>query len=129
MLPASSLICYSCGLFSLSFAILHACFWHIFDWHTDLQKVRFTNRSIIQIGNLQLIYFFLFVALTCFLFPEELTETDFGRFFMLGMSFFWIGRAIYHFVLLRVRHVLVILLTISFFVGALLFAIPVFYRL
>ena len=77
-----------------------------------------------QIANLRLIYFFLFVASICFIFPQELLETSLGHFFLGGMSVFWLGRTIEQFIFLRINHPMAHLLTYLFLIGMILFAAP-----
>ena len=114
-----------CGFYCLGMAVFHASFTKLFDWKNELAKMNVANKAIIQIANLRLIYLFVFVALICFLFPKELTTTSLGRFFMVGMSIFWLTRTIEQFIFLKVNHPLVHLLTYLFLVGAILFLIPV----
>ncbi len=113
------------GLYCLGFAIFHTQFWRIFDWKNDLNKISLANKAIIQIANLRLIYFFLFVAAVWFIFPEALATTALGNFFLLGISLFWLGRTIEQFVFIKVDHPMVHLLTYVFIIGTILFAIPV----
>jgi len=114
-----------CGMYSLGFAVFHTQFWRLFDWKHDLSKLTIANKAIMQIANLRLIYFFLFVAATCFIFPEALATTPLGHFFLIGMSLFWLGRTIEQFIFLKVDHPMVHLLTYLFIIGTILFAIPV----
>lgn len=114
-----------CGVYCIGFAIFHTQFWRIFNWKTDLNNLQPANKAIMQIANLRLIYFFLFVAAICFIFPKELLNTSLGNFFLAGMSLFWLGRMIEQFIFLKVDHPMVHLLTYLFIIGALLFAIPV----
>lgn len=114
-----------CGLYCIGMAIFHMMFPKLFDWKQDLQHLKVANRAIIQILNLRLIYFFILVALLCFIFPKELTSTALGQFFMVGMSVFWFTRTIEQFIFLRINHPMVHLLTYLFLVGAILFLAPV----
>ena len=114
-----------CGLYSLGFAIFHSQFRRLFDWKQELPKLSTANKAIMQIANLRLIYFFLFVSAVCFIFPRELATTTFGHFFMMGISLFWLGRTIEQFIFLKVDHPMVHLLTYLFILGAIMFAIPV----
>ena len=114
-----------CGFHSLGFALFHAGFWKLFGWKKDLEKLEPHNKAIMQIANIQLIYFFLFVAAACFIFPAALLTTSFGNYFMGGMSLFWLGRTIEQFIFLRIDHPMVHLLTYLFLIGAVMFAIPV----
>ena len=122
------LMMYLCGIYSLGFAIFHMRFWRLFNWRTELEKLEPYNKGIVQIVNIRLIYFFLFVAAICFIFPRELTTTNLGRFFLAGMSLFWLGRAIEQVIFLRIEHRLVHLLTYLFVLGAIMFAIPLFVK-
>ena len=65
------MVIFICGIHSIAFAIFHVLFWKLFNWKTDLKKITYTNRPIIQILNIRAIYFFLFIL--CFLFPTKLT--------------------------------------------------------
>lgn len=114
-----------CGLYSLGFAVFHSQFWRLFDWKNDLAKLQPANKAIMQIANIRLIYFFVFVAAVCFIFPQELETTFLGKFFMIGMSLFWLGRTIEQFVFLRIKHPMVEVLTYIFILGAIMFAVPV----
>ncbi len=114
-----------CGLYSLGFAIFHSQFWRLFDWKNDLSQLKPFNKGIMQIANVRLIYFFLFVAAICFIFPHELLTTGLGHFFLAGMSLFWLGRFVEQFIFLKIDHPMVHLLTYLFLIGTILFAIPI----
>ncbi|MGS2740534.1 hypothetical protein [Sinomicrobium sp. M5D2P17] len=92
---------YSCGIYSFGFAVFHIFFWKLFRWKDDLQKLSRPNRGIIQILNLRIIYYFIFVGTICFVFPKELGETQLGKFFLAGNALFWTGRTIEQFIFLR----------------------------
>ncbi len=125
-METGKIIIYICGLYSFAFAIFHLFFWRLFDWKNDLKKLSMASRAIIQIANLRLIYFFLFVGFICFAFPGDLMQTTFGRFFLSGISIFWLGRVIEQFIFLRIGNKMVHILTIIFFVGTILYALPLF---
>jgi hypothetical protein len=114
-----------CGFYCVGMAMFHAQFSKLFNWKEELAKMNVANKAIIQIANLRLIYFFLFVAAICFLFPDELTTTPLGRFFMIGMAIFWFSRTIEQLIFLKVNHPMVHLLTYLFLIGAILFLVPV----
>jgi len=114
-----------CGIYSLGFVVFHSQFWRLFDLKNDLANLQPANKAIMQIANIRLIYFFLFVAAVCFIFPEELETTPLGKFFMISMSLFWLGRTIEQFVFLRIKHPMVEVLTYIFLLGAIMFAVPV----
>lgn len=129
MLKTTLFLIYTCGVFSLGFAIFHLYFWKLFDWKNDLKKLTKANQAIMQILNLRLIYIFICVGATCFIFPVELLSTKLGNCFLLGNSLFWIGRTIENLLFLKVRHRMVHILTAIFIFGAVLFAAPVFVKL
>jgi hypothetical protein len=67
---------------------------------------------------------FLFVAVLCFAFPEQLISTALGKTFMIGMALFWLGRTIEQFIFLPYNRPFIHTLTVVFFLGAVLFALP-----
>lgn len=89
-----TLVIYICGFYNLAFALFHISFWKVFKWNDDLKKLIFANRGIMQILNVQIIYYFLFVAVLCFAFPTELISTKLGNVFLLGCSLFWLIRTV-----------------------------------
>lgn len=121
-------ILFLCGLYAFGLALFHLFFPKIFNWKNDLKKITFANRAIIQILNVQIIFYFIFVGAICFLFPSELITTKFGRFFLAGNSLFWLTRTIQQFIFLRMNHYKIHLLTFLFFLGAFLFALPLILR-
>lgn len=123
------------GLHSLAFAVFHAGFWRMLRWPSSLESAGASNRAVIQILNLRLLYVFLGIAALCFFFPNELVGTALGRALLLGMSGFWIGRTIEQFVFFRkaifrsprnTDRSFINALTVLFAIGAVLFALPVF---
>ena len=114
-----------CGLYNIAFAIFHISFWKIFQWDNDLKKLSFANKAVMQLLNVQIIYYFIFVAFICFTFPTELLTTKFGNYFLLGNSLFWLVRAIQQFIFLRANHYKIHILTVVFIIGTILFALPI----
>lgn len=84
----------------------------------------FANKAIVQILNIRIIYLFLFVASICFIYPNELLNSNLGKAFLAGNSIFWLGRTIEQFIFLKVRNKYVHILTLIFIVGAIIFALP-----
>lgn len=114
-----------CGVYSLLLALFHLCFWKLFNWRGELAKLNFANRGIMQILNIQLTCYFLCTAYICFAFPAELVTTNLGQAFLVSNVVFWLLRTVLQFVFLRANHVVIHLLTLIFFAGAVLFAIPI----
>jgi len=89
------------GFYNLLFAVFHLLFWRLFKWNKEVQKLSFANRGIIQILNIQIIYYFVAVAIVCFCFTNELLTTNLGKFFLLGNSLFWAIRLVQQYIFLR----------------------------
>jgi hypothetical protein len=117
-------IIFLCGLYSIAFAIFHILFWRLFNWKKELEKLNFANRGILQILNTRIIYFFLFVAYICFVYPDELLSSNLGKTFLTGISLFWLGRTIEQFVFFKEKNRYVHILTAIFVIGTILFALP-----
>lgn len=117
-----------CGIYSLAFALFHIGFWKIFKWKSELHKVSFANKGIMQILNVQLIFYFLFTAFACFAFPAELVKTKFGNAFLIANSLFSLIRTVQQFIFLRANHKIIHILTIIFLIGTILFALPLLYK-
>ena len=117
-------IIFLCGLYSIAFAIFHILFWKLFNWQKELEKLSLANKAIVQILNTRIIYFFIFVAFICFMYPDELLTSNLGKAFLMGVSIFWLGRTIEQFVFFKRKNKYVHMLTIIFIVGTILFALP-----
>ena len=117
-------IIFLCGLYNIGFALFHIGFWRIFNWKKDLQKLNFANKAIMQIFNVQGIYYFFSVAFICFYYPNELQKTSLGRVFLITNALFWVVRAINQVIFLPMNNRVVNLLTIIFILGIVLFAMP-----
>lgn len=116
-----------CGIYSFLFGIFHLFFWRFFKWKKDLAKLSQINKGIVQILNIQLIFFFFSMAFICFFFTKEITETRLGKVFFMVNSGFWATRIINQFMFLKINDYRVHLLTFIFFIGFILFLVPVFY--
>jgi hypothetical protein len=114
-----------CGIYNIGFAIFHVSFWKIFQWDTELKKISFANSGIMQILNVQITFYFVFVAVFCFVFPTELLTTKFGSYFLGTASLFWFIRTIQQLIFLRANNYKLHILTIIFLAGAILFALPI----
>ena len=122
------LVIYLCGFYSLAFAIFHIGFWKIFKWKKDLKKILSVNSGIMQILNIQIIYYFLFVTFICIAFPVELLSTELGNVFLLGCSLFWLIRTVQQFIFFSTKSYFANILTVIFIIGTILFALPVFMK-
>lgn len=114
-----------CGVYNLGFLVFHLLFWKLFQWDKELKKLNFVNRGVMQILNIQVIFYFLFVAVLCFIFPFEIMSTTIGKCFLVANSLFWIIRTFQQFVFFKTNNLKINALTITFIIGALLFALPI----
>ncbi len=111
---------YLCGIFNLLLVIFHILFWKIFNWKTTLKKGTKANAIVTQIMNVQLIYWFLFMAVVYLFYTKELLQSKIGTIFLFGYAGFWIVRFFQQFIFLKQKGKFVIGLTILFFIGAVL---------
>ena len=112
------------GIYNLAFLVFHVFFWNIFRWKADLKSLTDTNRYIMQILNLRLIYVFLVFAVVSFCFPENLLSTGFGKFFLISISLFWLGRAIEQVVFFGLKNGVSVALVVIFIIGGVIYLIP-----
>jgi hypothetical protein len=94
-------IIYACSVYYLAFAVFHIGFWKLFNWKIELKKLHFTNRAIMQILNLRIIFMCFLMAFIYFKFPQELLNTGLGKTLLIGMFLFWLGRTIEQFVFFK----------------------------
>jgi hypothetical protein len=99
----------------------------------------YVNRGVMQILNVQIIYYFLAVAFFCFAFSADLLNTKLGNAFLLSCSLFWLIRTVQQFIFLdamkvkkemeehnaKGNHNFIHILTVVFIIGIVLFALPV----
>ncbi len=116
-----------CGVYSLLFALFHIGFWKLLHWKTELQKISFPNRAVMQILNIQLILMFLLTAILCLFFTKDMYTTGLGKTFLTGMSLFWLIRFFQQFIFLRMNKRLIHFLTVVFAAGTVLFILPVIF--
>ncbi|HAH53958.1 MAG TPA: hypothetical protein DCM02_01390 [Flavobacterium sp.] len=116
-----------CGLYNLGFALFHMLFWKLFRWDEDLKKISFVNSRIMQILNIQIIFYFVFVAVLCFIFPSEIVSTTLGKYFLAGTSLFWLIRTFQQFIFFKTNNLKINILTVLFITGTILFALPILF--
>lgn len=112
------------GLYNLFFAVFHTGFWKMWKWDSELSKLSTLNSGVMQILNIQIIYYFLFTAVVCFAFPTTLQSTKLGKCFLLGTAGFWFIRTIQQFIFFWANNAVVFVFPAIFLIGTLLFLIP-----
>lgn len=102
-------------------------FWKALHWKEELPRLSNDNNAVMQILNLRMIYVFLGIAVICFFFQEALLSESLGRVLLIGISLFWLGRTIEHFLFARLmdmRSPVEWILTSSFIAGIFLPILP-----
>jgi len=117
------------GIYNVLLGLFHCGFWKIWSWDTELEVLSFTNKWVMQILNVQIIYYFVFTAVVCFVFPKELLTTKLGRCFLLGSAGFWIVRAVQQFAFWELGAVSAIIWTLFLLLGGVLFLVPAVRRI
>ena len=113
------------GFYNLVFAIFHLLFWKIFKWDSELNKLSFINRAIIQVLNLCLTFCFLLFAYISFFHLSELLTTSLGKTFLIGITVFWFLRSIEQVVFFKLKHWSSAVFLLVFVVGTIVYAIPI----
>jgi hypothetical protein len=113
--------CYSVG-----FAIFHLFFWRIFDWRTELGRLTYINRGIVQILNLCLTFVFVLFAFLALAHRSEMISTSLGRALLAGISAFWFLRTVEQVVFFGLKRPASVSFTVIFLAGAFLYASPLF---
>lgn len=120
-------IVYICGIYNILFALFHMFFWKIFNWESELKKLHFSNKAIMQILNLRITYVFLFMSFIYFYYAKEIVTSELGYAIITGMGIFWLGRTIEQFVFFNFRSKRVNMLTIVFLLGTIIHFLPLLY--
>jgi len=113
------------SFYNLMFAIYHCLFWKIFNWDEELKKIDFLNRAIMQVLNLCLTFCFLIFSYISFFHTAELLTTALGHTLLVGISIFWLLRAIEQVLFFKLKHWLSIIFLFTFIAGAALYIIPI----
>jgi hypothetical protein len=111
------------GLYCFAFSVFHILFWKIFRWRQDLHRLSPTNRAIMQILNMRLIYIFVFFGVISIVFQNELLFTAFGRFVIIVIAVFWFMRAIEQVMFFGIKNYVSFALFIVFLLGGGLYAL------
>lgn len=112
------------GIYNIFWALYHCGFWKMFNWNTELEKLDFNNKWVMQILNIQTIYYLIFTAIICFVFKKELLTTQIGKWFLIGTAGFWFIRAMEQFVYWEFGTTSTIIVVLFFLLGSALFLIP-----
>lgn len=112
------------GVFHLAFAIFHLAFWRLFRWSSELPRLGFINRNIMQILNLCLTFVFFAFSWISFAHADELLRPGLGRTLVCVIALFWLLRAIEQVIFFGLRNAASVAFFLAFIGGAALYAIP-----
>lgn len=119
-------VIYLGGFYNIFFALFHSGFWKMFEWDNELNKLSITNSGVMQIFNIQTIYYLIFTAVICFAFPAALQSTKLGKCFLAGTAGFWLTRTVQQFIFFRTDSTAMLVMPAIFLLGVIIFLIPVF---
>jgi hypothetical protein len=108
------------GLFDLAFAVFHMTFWRLFAWPVRLRLLDPVNRPLLPIMNIALILLLGTLGFALFSEPDAVLSTAFGRRILIGVSIFWLVRAVVQVSYYRLHHPASLFLFALFIVGAVL---------
>lgn len=109
------------AIFHIVFALFHLLFWKLFDWVQDLKNLSHTNKSVMQILNLRLIFVFLIFAYISYFNTSDLLSTKLGLTMLVAIALFWGFRAVEQIFYFGVNKIASNILLLLFIFGALLY--------
>jgi len=113
----------ACGFFCLGFVVFHLFFWKLFHWKKELAQLNFVNRAVMQIMNVQLIYYFASMAVLCFFFQDALINSVIGQFTLMSTAGFCLVRLIQQFIFFKPNHPAINGLSVLFLAGTIMFSL------
>lgn len=114
------------GIYNILLIIFHLLFWKIFSWDSDLRKLTFLNRAIMQVLNISLCFAFLTFSYISLAHTNELLNTALGHSLLVLIALFWFARTLQQVIFFKLRHWISVAFLLFFFLGCLLYAIPAF---
>ncbi|MBU1156929.1 MAG: hypothetical protein KKC30_07580 [Proteobacteria bacterium] len=121
----TALIClYVGGVLHIGWAVFHFFFPRIFKWQKALEPLDSLNRSIMQVLNLCLTFYFVVAAYLSLVFAHDLLNTPLGRKLVAVFAAFWLLRLGLQQRFFRVVHPASLLLSAAFLLTMLAYGIP-----
>jgi glucan phosphoethanolaminetransferase (alkaline phosphatase superfamily) len=120
-----ALIClYAGGVLHIGWAGFHFFFPRIFKWQTALEPLDSLNRSIMQVLNLCLTFYFAVAAYLSLVYAQELLGTPLGRKLLAVFAAFWLLRLALQQRFFRMVHPASLLISVAFLLTMLTYGIP-----
>ncbi|MCB2192181.1 MAG: hypothetical protein KQI62_11485 [Deltaproteobacteria bacterium] len=121
----TALIClYVGGALHIGWAVFHFFFPRIFQWKKTLEPLDSLNRSIMQVLNLCLTFYFVVAAYLSLVFAHDLLNTPLGRKLVAVFAAFWLLRLGLQQRFFRMVHPASLLLSVAFLLTMLAYGIP-----
>lgn len=80
------------GLLLIALSFIHVAFPRYFNWKTELGGLSLINRQMMYVHMFFIALVVMMMGILCIAFPEELTQTVFGKQIALGLALFWLIR-------------------------------------
>ena len=109
------------AIFHIVFALFHLLFWKLFDWVQDLKKLSETNKSVMQILNLRLIFVFLIFAYISYFNTADMLTSKLGLTMIVAIALFWGFRSIEQIIYFGVNKIASNVLLLLFLFGTFLY--------
>ncbi|MBU4564913.1 MAG: hypothetical protein KMY53_10350 [Desulfarculus sp.] len=121
----TALVClYVGGGLHIGWAVFHFLFPRIFKWQKALEPLDSLNRSIMQVLNLCLTFYFVVAAYLSLVFAHDLLNTPLGRKLVAVFAAFWLLRLGLQQRFFRVVHPVSLLMSAAFLLTMLAYGIP-----
>jgi hypothetical protein len=114
------------GFLWLAFFVFHIFFWKLFDWKRDLEKLSKTNKAIMQVLNLCLMFCFLIFTYVSIFQTNELLTTSLGKTLLIGMILFAVFRAAEQVIFFDLKNIRSKAVFVAALVGAAIYLIPLY---
>ncbi|MCF8031632.1 MAG: hypothetical protein K9K66_01435 [Desulfarculaceae bacterium] len=115
---------YAGGVLHIGWAVFHLLFPRIFKWGKALEPLDSLNRSIYQVLNLCLTFYFAAAAYLSLAFGPELMSSALGRKLLAVFAAFWLLRLALQQRFFRMVHPLSLLLSLAFLITMLTYGLP-----
>ncbi len=91
---AAEILVYIGGAYQVTWIISHLMFPRIFDWKNTLASLDDFNRYLMLILSKLLLVFYLGTAVFCFVYADDLVDTDLGIALLIFLAIYWLVRAL-----------------------------------
>ncbi|MCX6286203.1 MAG: class I SAM-dependent methyltransferase [Bacteroidetes bacterium] len=112
------------GIILILLGLFHMCFWSLFDWKYELEKLTLVNRNVVQMLNIGSCVMLVSMGGLLLLFRKEILETKLGRAVLILPSIFLFTRFVMGFIFRGGSPFMALILLLSVFV----FLIPALRR-